>query len=106
MILKTGNMWDRFGEVDLFCITINGTFKADGSLVMGIGIAKSATYYTKGLAKNATHGQLFDEYDVTKEQEFAITMCANEMEPDEMVIRLMNLQDGMKGKEILEVMRA
>ncbi len=42
-IFKTGNMWNRFGEVELFCITTNGTFKADGSLVMGAGIALQAT---------------------------------------------------------------
>lgn len=32
-IFKTGDMWDSFGEVDLFCITINGMFKADGELI-------------------------------------------------------------------------
>ena len=42
MTLETGDMWTRFGDVDLFCITVNGTFKADGSLAMGAGIAEKA----------------------------------------------------------------
>ncbi len=51
MILKKGNMWSKFGEVDLFCITINGTFKADGSLVMGAGIAKEAKKRMPGIER-------------------------------------------------------
>ncbi len=53
MKLKTGNMWSRFGEVDLFCITINGTFKADGSLVMGAGIAKELARRIPNTPKDA-----------------------------------------------------
>jgi hypothetical protein len=46
---KTGDMWDRFGKVDLFCITVSGTFRADGSLVMGNGIAKEAGERISGI---------------------------------------------------------
>ncbi len=52
-IFKTGDMWDRFGKVDLFCITVNGTFKADGSLVIGAGIAKQARDQIPSLEKIA-----------------------------------------------------
>ncbi len=51
MKLKKGNMWDRFGKVDLFCITINGTFKANGELVMGAGIAKEAKERMPGIER-------------------------------------------------------
>ncbi len=44
-----GNMWDRFGKVDLFCITTNDTIKKDGHLVMGTGIAKEARDQLPGI---------------------------------------------------------
>lgn len=40
MILEQGNMWDVFGKTTLFLITTNPIVKADGSIVMGRGIAK------------------------------------------------------------------
>ncbi len=50
-IYKTGNMWSRFGKVDLFCITTNGTFTKNGDLVMGAGIAKEAKEKFPNMAK-------------------------------------------------------
>ena len=50
---KTGDMWTRFGKVDLFCITINSTFKADGRLVMGAGITNEAKKAIIGLEQEA-----------------------------------------------------
>lgn len=40
MILEKGNMWDVFGNTDLFLITTNPIIRADGAVVMGRGIAK------------------------------------------------------------------
>lgn len=39
-IFKKGNMWQRWEQVDLFCITTNATIKTNGALVMGRGIAQ------------------------------------------------------------------
>ncbi len=47
-----GDMWDRLGKVDLFCITTNGTIKKDGRLVMGAGIAKEARDRLPGIDRN------------------------------------------------------
>jgi hypothetical protein len=41
-VFKKGDMWQRLGQVDLFCITTNSTIKQNGSLVMGRGIASQA----------------------------------------------------------------
>ena len=49
MQLEQGNMWSIWQQTDLFCITTNATIKADGSLVMGAGIAKQANDRTPGL---------------------------------------------------------
>lgn len=40
MKLEFGNMWDVFGETDLFCFTANSIVKRNGRLVMGCGMAK------------------------------------------------------------------
>ena len=37
-----GNMWDAYGECDLFCITTNSTLTNDDRLIMGGGIAREA----------------------------------------------------------------
>lgn len=42
MILERGNMWDVFGQTDLFLITTNPIMRSDGAIVMGRGIAKQA----------------------------------------------------------------
>lgn len=42
MILEKGNMWDVFGNTDLFLITTNPIRRKDGALVMGRGIALEA----------------------------------------------------------------
>lgn len=42
MILERGNMWDVFGNTDLFLITTNPIRRKDGALVMGRGIALEA----------------------------------------------------------------
>ncbi len=47
-----GDMWDRFGKVDLFCITTNGVITKDGRLVMGAGIAKEARDRLPGIDKD------------------------------------------------------
>lgn len=52
-IFKTGDMWDRFGEVDLFCITVNGTFNSNGELVMGKGIALELKARIPNIVKDA-----------------------------------------------------
>ena len=50
---KNGDMWDRFGKVDLFCITTNGTLNSKGNLIMGAGIAKEASRRMPELPKEA-----------------------------------------------------
>lgn len=42
MILEKGNMWDVFGETDIFMITTNPIQRNDGAVVMGRGIALQA----------------------------------------------------------------
>lgn len=39
MILERGNMWDVFGNTDLFIVTTNPIRRKDGACVMGRGIA-------------------------------------------------------------------
>lgn len=46
---KTGDMFSVFNEADIFLITTNSTIKANGTLVMGAGIAKEARDRWKGL---------------------------------------------------------
>lgn len=50
MRFQYGNMWDVFGETDLFCITTNSFIKSNGNLVMGAGIAKAAVEQIPGIA--------------------------------------------------------
>jgi len=40
MRIEFGNMWDVFGETDLFCFTANSIVKRNGELVCGCGMAK------------------------------------------------------------------
>jgi len=47
-----GDMWDRFGKVDLFCITTNNTIKKNGALVMERGITKEARDRLPGIDKD------------------------------------------------------
>lgn len=49
MIIKIGNMWSVFSQVDLFCITTNSFIKKNGALVMGRGIAQQARDKFPGL---------------------------------------------------------
>jgi hypothetical protein len=42
MILERGNMWDVFGNTELFLITTNPIVNGQGLAVMGRGIAKQA----------------------------------------------------------------
>lgn len=49
MIIKYGDMWSRFEEVDHFYITTNATIRKDGALVMGRGIARQAKQRLKGI---------------------------------------------------------
>lgn len=42
MILEKGNMWDVFGNTQLFYITTNPIVNANGEAVMGRGIALEA----------------------------------------------------------------
>lgn len=46
---KRGDMWSRYGDVDLFVIAVNSTVTAAGRLVMGAGIAKEARDRFPGL---------------------------------------------------------
>lgn len=48
-----GNMWNRRDQVDLFCITTNGTLRRDGKLVMGRGIAFEAISQFPEIQKTA-----------------------------------------------------
>lgn len=46
-----GNLWDYYGKPNtVVCITINGTLKKDGSVVMGKGCAYEAKLYIPGIA--------------------------------------------------------
>jgi len=49
---RYGNMWDVFGEADVFAITTNSFVKKNGELTMGAGIAKIARD-RYGIAKDA-----------------------------------------------------
>lgn len=55
---------------------------------------------------NCIHGLILDKYDITREQEFAITLCSYGMTAEEIAIKLVGLRSGMKSSEILEVMRS
>ena len=44
-----GEMWDAYGDADLFLITTNSTLKQNGALVMGRGIARQARDRFPGL---------------------------------------------------------
>lgn len=49
MILEKGNMWDVYGNTDLFLVTTNPVINKSGGLVMGRGIAKEfATRFPEG----------------------------------------------------------
>ncbi len=52
MILRKGNMWDRFGHVDWFLITTNYVVNKVGLAVMGRGIAKEAADRIPSLRKD------------------------------------------------------
>ncbi len=51
-----------------------------------------------------THGGIKDKYNITDEQEFAITLCSDRLSISEIVDRLANLKPGMKGVEIKAIM--
>ena len=42
VLSRSGDMWDIYGEADLFLVTSNSFVKKDERLVMGAGIAKEA----------------------------------------------------------------
>lgn len=42
MLLKQGNIWNDFDQLDYVCITTNAVSKANGNLVMGAGVALDA----------------------------------------------------------------
>lgn len=48
MIIKIGNMWDKFGDYDLFCVTTNSQVIGE-LLTMGAGAALQSRRRFKGL---------------------------------------------------------
>ena len=42
MLLKQGNIWEDFDNLDYVCITTNSVVKRNGTLTMGAGIALDA----------------------------------------------------------------
>lgn len=42
MLLKQGNIWNDFDQLDYVCITTNAISKANGNLTMGAGVALDA----------------------------------------------------------------
>lgn len=61
MILEKGNMWDVWGNTDLFLITTNPITRKDGAAVMGRGIAKEAA--TKFPEIQRSFGQFLESQD-------------------------------------------
>lgn len=61
MKLEKGNMWDMWGNTDLFLITTNPITRKDGAAVMGRGIAKEAA--TKFPEIQRSFGQLLESQD-------------------------------------------
>ncbi len=59
-IFKKGDMWDKFGKVDLFCITTNNIITKDGRLVMGAGIAKEARDRLPGIDQDLASSIRFE----------------------------------------------
>lgn len=49
MLLKHGNIWQDFDQLDYVCITTNAIAKANGSLVMGAGVALDADKHNSNL---------------------------------------------------------
>lgn len=65
MILEKGNMWDVFGETDLFLITTNPIVRKDGAAVMGRGIAKEAA--TRYPEIQRSFGQLLENTNADRQ---------------------------------------
>ncbi len=62
-IFKKGNMWDRFGKVDLFYITTNDIVR-NGRLVMGAGIAKEARDRLPGIDRDLANNKYIMENEL------------------------------------------